>query len=59
MSGFIGSTGNLGGIVFAIVFRFTGNNYHKGMWVIGIFFIAMNLLVIWIRPIPKSQIGGR
>ncbi|QIX02372.1 hypothetical protein AMS68_007889 [Peltaster fructicola] len=59
LSGFVGSTGNFGGIIFSIIFRYTGNNYHQGIWIIGIFYIAMNLAVCWIRPIPKAQIGGR
>lgn len=61
LSGLTGAGGNLGGVVFAIIFRFmdNGTNYAKGFWVIGIIHIVLNLAVCWIPPIPKDQIGGR
>ncbi|TKA80784.1 hypothetical protein B0A49_01932 [Cryomyces minteri] len=59
VSGFTGACGNLGGIIFAIIFRYNGKNYGKVFWIIGVITIAMNLAVSWIRPIPKTQIGGR
>ncbi|KAK4556523.1 hypothetical protein LTR86_006668 [Recurvomyces mirabilis] len=59
VSGFTGACGNLGGIVFAIVFRYNYTNYHKSLWIIGVMAIAINLAVCWIKPIPKGQIGGR
>ncbi|KAG7289947.1 hypothetical protein NEMBOFW57_006324 [Staphylotrichum longicolle] len=61
LSGLTGAGGNLGGVVFAIIFRFmdNGTNYAKGFWVIGIIHIVLNLAVCWIPPIPKGQIGGR
>jgi NNP family nitrate/nitrite transporter-like MFS transporter len=60
LSGVTGAGGNLGGVVFAIIFRFTdaGTNYAKALWVIGVIHIGMNLAVCWIRPLPKGQIGG-
>jgi MFS transporter, NNP family, nitrate/nitrite transporter len=60
ISGLTGAGGNLGGVIFAIVFRFmdNGNNYARGFWVIGCIHIALNLLVAWIPPLPKGQIGG-
>lgn len=58
ISGITGAFGNLGGIVFAIIFRYEGHNYGKTMWIIGVMTIAINLLVCWIKPIPKGQIGG-
>lgn len=69
-SGVTGAAGNLGGIVFALIFRFvtittvtkgvatTGSNYGKAMIIIGAITIGLNLAVSWIRPIPKRQIGG-
>ena len=36
MAGLTGACGNLGGIIFALVFRFNGGNYHKSYWIIGI-----------------------
>ncbi|KAK4233711.1 nitrate transporter [Achaetomium macrosporum] len=61
LSGLTGAGGNLGGVVFAIIFRFmnNGSGYAKAFWVSGIIHIAMNLAVCWIPPIPKGQIGGR
>jgi NNP family nitrate/nitrite transporter-like MFS transporter len=60
LSGITGGAGNFGGVIFAIIFRFMdgGSNYAHGFWVIGIMHIALNLLVCWIPPLPKGQIGG-
>lgn len=58
ISGCTGGIGNLGGIIFAIIFRYQGTDYEKSIWVIGIITIAINLSLSWIRPIPKGQIGG-
>ena len=59
ISGCTGAAGNLGGIIFAIIFRYNGVNYGKVFWIIGVMTIGINLAVSWIRPIPKGQIGGR
>ncbi|KAF2155214.1 nitrate transporter [Myriangium duriaei CBS 260.36] len=59
VSGVTGASGNLGGIVFAIIFRYNGTNYARALWIIGIITIAVQVCVCWIRPVPKSQIGGR
>lgn len=59
VSGMAGATGNFGGIIYAIVFRYNGTNYGKSFWIIGVMSIGMNLALSWIRPIPKNQIGGR
>jgi NNP family nitrate/nitrite transporter-like MFS transporter len=58
ISGVTGATGNFGGIIFAIIFRYLGTNYGKTFWIIGVITIAVNLAVCWIKPIPKGQIGG-
>lgn len=60
LSGLTGASGNLGGIVFAIIFRFMnhGEDFAMGFWVIGIIHIALNLAVCWIPPLPKGQLGG-
>lgn len=58
ISGCTGAAGNLGGIIFAIIFRYNGKNYGKVFWIIGVITIAINLGLSWIRPIPKGQIGG-
>jgi len=59
VSGFVGAAGNLGGIIFAIIFRYEGTHYARVFWIMGIMVIGLNLAFIWVRPIPKGQIGGR
>jgi NNP family nitrate/nitrite transporter-like MFS transporter len=59
VSGFVGGIGNLGGIVFAIVFRYHGMKYYQGFYIIGAIAVGVNVAVCWIRPFPKNQIGGR
>lgn len=61
VSGFTGGMGNLGGVVFAIIFRFmdNGTNYAMAFWVIGCIFIGINVLTAWVSPLPKGQVGGR
>jgi NNP family nitrate/nitrite transporter-like MFS transporter len=59
LSGLIGAAGNFGGICFAICFRYNGKDYHKAIWITGACSIAVNVVVSWIRPIPKNQIGGK
>jgi NNP family nitrate/nitrite transporter-like MFS transporter len=63
VSGFTGACGNLGGIIFALIFRFnltaTGaQDFPKAIWIMGCLIIAVNLVLAWVRPIPKGQIGG-
>ncbi|OQD63673.1 hypothetical protein PENPOL_c009G05977 [Penicillium polonicum] len=55
VSGIVGGFGNLGGIVFAIIFRYNGSDYARSMWIIGVISLAANMAVSWIRPVPKSQ----
>ena len=61
LSGLTGAGGNLGGVVFAVVFRFmdNGTNYAKGFWVIGVINLVVALGVSWVPPLPKGQVGGR
>jgi NNP family nitrate/nitrite transporter-like MFS transporter len=58
LSGIVGATGNLGGIIFAIIFRYNGSHYNRVIWIIGAISIGVNLSVSWIRPVPRGQIGG-
>ena len=58
VSGCTGAAGNFGGVIFAIIFRYSGKDYAKPFWIIGIITIVVNAAVSWIRPIPKGQIGG-
>ena len=59
VTGVTGAAGDLGGIVFLLIYRYNGTNYGKVFWIVGIITIAGNLLVSWTRPIPKGQLGGR
>ncbi len=59
LAGLVGAAGNLGGIIFAIIFRYNGARYDKAIWIIGTISIAVNLACSLIRPVPKGQIGGR
>jgi NNP family nitrate/nitrite transporter-like MFS transporter len=59
ISGMVGATGNMGGVVYAIIFRYMGTDYGKAIWIIGVMMIGMNVAVSWIPPINKHQIGGR
>jgi NNP family nitrate/nitrite transporter-like MFS transporter len=58
VSGIVGASGNLGGIIFSIIFRYGGVQYHRSIWIIGVICICVSLSVSWIRPIPRGQIGG-
>ncbi|OTA55511.1 nitrate transporter [Hypoxylon sp. EC38] len=60
VSGTTGAGGNLGGVVFAIIFRFmnAGTDYAKAFWVIGIMTIGLNLCLCWVAPVPRGQVGG-
>jgi NNP family nitrate/nitrite transporter-like MFS transporter len=63
VSGVVGASGNLGGIIFAIIFRYSvdGKNtlYGRSFLTIGAIMMGMGVLTAWIRPVPKGQIGGR
>lgn len=59
LSGITGAAGNLGGVCFAILFRFHGTNYAESFWIAGVMIMVLNLSVCWIKPLPKGQIGGR
>jgi NNP family nitrate/nitrite transporter-like MFS transporter len=51
MSGIVGGFGNLGGLIFALIFKFqtaTG----KAFWIIGAMSIAINLL-LFVIPVPR------
>ncbi|EPS25438.1 hypothetical protein PDE_00371 [Penicillium oxalicum 114-2] len=54
VSGIVGGFGNLGGIVFAIIFRYHGSDYAKSLWIIGAISLAANLALSWVRPVPKT-----
>lgn len=51
MSGIVGAFGNLGGIIFALVFRYQTAS-GKAFWIVGAISIAINVLLVVI-PVPK------
>ncbi|KAL2868794.1 MFS transporter [Aspergillus lucknowensis] len=55
VSGIVGGMGNLGGIIFAIVFRYNGKQYHRALWIIGFIILGITLFFSWVRPVPKSK----
>jgi len=59
VSGITGAAGNLGGIIFAIIFRYNGTDFAKCFWIIGTIVVCINVAICWIKPIPRGQIGGR
>jgi len=59
LSGIVGATGNFGGIVFAIIFRYNKTNYAQVFWIMGIIIVLLNTVFILVKPIPSGQIGGR
>lgn len=52
MSGIVGAMGNVGGIIFALVFRFHPVPVGKAFWISGIIALGINLLITVIR-VPK------
>lgn len=54
VSGLVGGFGNLGGIIFAIIFRYNGSEYGRSMWIIGAISLVANFAVSWIHPVPKT-----
>ncbi|GIZ38436.1 hypothetical protein CKM354_000185300 [Cercospora kikuchii] len=59
LSGIVGAVGNLGGVIYAIVFRYHGTDYAESFWITGVMVIGLNLVLCWVRPVPKGQAGGR
>lgn len=59
VSGFVGAGGNLGGVIFALLFRVHGTNYGKVIWIFGAVSIGINLIIGFVRTLPKGQIGGQ
>ncbi|RWA13491.1 hypothetical protein EKO27_g1590 [Xylaria grammica] len=61
VSGTTGAAGNLGGVIFSVIFRFigSGTDYAKSFWIIGVISILLNVILCWVPPVPRGQIGGR
>ncbi|KAG6331788.1 hypothetical protein ID866_7301 [Astraeus odoratus] len=51
-SGIVGATGNLGGILFAIIFRFQPLPVGKAFWISGIIATGITMLLVTIR-VPR------
>lgn len=56
LSGMVGAVGNLGGVIFAVIFRHYGKEYHTALWIIGVVSIVVNIAVAWIPPVPKVNV---
>jgi len=52
MSGLVGASGNLGGVFFALIFRFQPLPHGKALWISGIVCLVLNALLVFIR-VPK------
>ena len=59
ITGLTGAAGDLGGIIFLLIARYSGEDYGRIFWIMGVISIVGNVSVSWIRPIPKGQLGGR
>ncbi|KAK7449734.1 hypothetical protein VKT23_013209 [Stygiomarasmius scandens] len=53
MSGLVGAFGNVGGVIFALIFRFQAHSTGKPFWISGIFAMGVNLLLTWISVPPR------
>lgn len=53
MGGAVGSAGNLGGIVFSIVARYS--SYSRTIFVVGTVSVALGFVLVIINPLPKQQ----
>ncbi|KAF8599086.1 putative high affinity nitrate transporter protein 2 [Ceratobasidium sp. AG-I] len=53
MSGIVGSMGNLGGIIFALIFRFYPAPLGKAFWICGVIIMTLNASLVWIRVPAK------
>lgn len=51
MSGIVGAAGNVGGILFAVIFRFEGAPPGRAFWITGIISVCVPLLLSVI-PVP-------
>ncbi|ORY80025.1 high affinity nitrate transporter NrtB [Protomyces lactucae-debilis] len=53
VSGLVGASGNAGGVIFAVVFRFIAPDYHRAFWIIGCIILSLHLVVCWV-PMPRK-----
>ncbi|KAH9947041.1 major facilitator superfamily domain-containing protein [Amylocystis lapponica] len=52
MTGIVGALGNLGGVFFALIFRFQPLPYGKTFWIAGVLTIGVNALLVFVR-VPR------
>jgi NNP family nitrate/nitrite transporter-like MFS transporter len=50
MSGIVGGAGNVGGIIFTLIFRFQPAS-GKAWWIMGVICVAINAVLVVI-PVP-------
>ncbi|KAF5373189.1 hypothetical protein D9758_001491 [Tetrapyrgos nigripes] len=53
MSGLVGGFGNIGGVIFAVIFRFQPHPIGKPFWIAGILGMGVNLLLTPISVPPR------
>lgn len=53
MGGAVGSAGNLGGVIFATVSRYSP--FNRTIYVVGAVSIVVGLLSLFVNPLPKKQ----
>lgn len=54
VSGVTGASGNFGGIIFSLIFKYV-EDYGESIWIIGIIVMGINVAVAWIPPVPRGQ----
>ncbi|CZT17761.1 probable nitrate transport protein crnA [Ramularia collo-cygni] len=59
LSGIIGAAGNFGGVCFAVLFRFHGTRYEESLWIAGVMIVGLNVVLCWVKPVPKGKDGLR
>jgi len=55
VTGIVGASGNIGGILFALIFRFKGVgllNLGRPFWICGVIHVGVNILLAFI-PVPR------
>jgi NNP family nitrate/nitrite transporter-like MFS transporter len=56
VSGTVGAFGNLGGVIFNIVFRYNGIHYDRSIWIMGVITLGVAVLQSWTRPVAKGHV---
>ncbi|RAO66064.1 uncharacterized protein BHQ10_002076 [Talaromyces amestolkiae] len=56
VSGTVGAFGNLGGVIFNIVFRYNGTHYERSIWIMGVITLGIGVLQSWTRPVTKEVV---